>query len=175
MKHGLVTCLVVTLTASALTAQEPDAPQNEQPVGFEWLKQFEGAWKTDFDGTMHSRIVGDRWLVSEFSFQKGPFSIQTLGFDAKKKKFVGTWVDATSDHIWRYTGDLDESGKVLLLEATGPDLNDPSKMRLYRDSYEFVSADEIKAMSQMQGDDKQWRTFNTGKMIRKKSEPATDR
>ena len=116
---------------------------------------------------MNCRVVGKRWVVNEISFQNGVYSIQTLGYDTKKKKFVGSWVDASSSHIWRYTGSLDEAGKVLVLEAEGPDLSDPTKKRLYRDKYEFKSKDEIAATSQMLDEKKQWKTFNTSTMTRK--------
>ena len=72
--------------------------------------------------------------------------------------------------MWHYTGELD--GNRLVLIAKGPDWNDESRMRMYRDVYEFESTDEIKASSQMQNDDGKWETFMTAKMHRAKmSEP----
>jgi hypothetical protein len=135
-------------------AQETKPPESnkEQLAGFDWLKKFEGNWATAYNGTMSSRIVGKRWIVNEISFQKGLSSVQTIGYDAKKKQFIGTWIDSTSSHLWQYAGSLDSSGKKLTLEAEGPDLTDPTKSRRYRDIYEFRSESEIAAVSQLFND-----------------------
>ncbi len=165
----LLCAIVIGLGTPLSVVHEPpqaEPEENQTTAGFEWLKQFEGDWATENNGTMNSRMIGKRWLISELSFQNGVFSVQTLGYDAEKKQFIGTWVDATSSHIWRYTGSLDATGKKLVLEAKGPDLNDPTKMRLYRDIYEFKSENEIAATSQQLDDKKQWKTFHESKMTR---------
>ena len=155
-------------TSMAQETKTTETRKVEELSGFEWLKQFEGEWDTDFDGTMVSRIVAKRWLVSEISFKQGVFSVQTLGYDKKKKMFVGTWVDGTSNYIWHYTGSLDKSGKALVMKAEGPDMKDASKMRKYQDIYEFKSKDEISVTTKMLNDEKEWAVFNKGKMTRKK-------
>ena len=151
--------VVLASTCLAQEAKQLATEQEEQPTGFAWLKQFEGDWSTAFNGTMNCRVVGDRWIINEISFQKGVYSIQTIGYDASKKKFVGSWVDASSAHIWRYSGSLDATGKILVLEAEGPDMKDATKTRRYRDSYEFKSENEIAAVSQMLDDQQQWTTY----------------
>ncbi len=172
MKHTIAIAIAAVAFPFACPAQEAATTPTQsadEPVGIAWLKQFEGRWSTDFNGTMNCRIIGDRWLINEISFGDGVFSVQTIGYDKKQKKFVGTWVDATSDFIWRYTGTLDAAGKVLVLEAEGPDMNDASKMRQYRDTYEFKSNREIVSVTKiLEGD--QWKTFNTGKMTRQSKE-----
>ncbi len=167
----VIAAAVLLLGSSFSMAQESkpsEAEKQKAKTGFEWLKQIQGNWKTPFNGSMSSRIVGNRWLVNEISFQKGVYSIQTLGYDSKKKKFVGTWVDASSNFIWQYSGSLDKSGKILVLQAKGPDMKDSSKMRQYQDTYEFKSKDEIAVVSKVLNDDKQWKTFNKSKMTRNK-------
>lgn len=165
----LLSVFALVLSCSICIGQDtpqPKVSKQDNPGGLEWLKQFEGEWKTDFDGTMHSRVVGERWIVSEISFQEGVISVQILGYDESTKKFVGTWVDATSNFIWKYSGSLGKDGKQLILEAQGPDFSDPTKMREYRDIYEFVSDDEITVTTKMLHADKEWKVFNEGKMTR---------
>lgn len=160
---------LLLLGASVGFAQETkdSAVKELKLAGFAWLKQFEGRWATSFNGTMVSRTLGQKWIISEIRFQKGkPYSVQTIGYDSKEKKFVGTWVDESSSHIWIYTGTLDPSGKKLTLAAEGPDMSDPQKMRKYRDIYEFTSKDEIESASEMLNENGEWRSFSKGKMTR---------
>ena len=116
---------------------------------------------------MVSKTVGSKWVINEISFKSGLYSSQTLGYDAQKKKFVGTWVDASSSHIWRYEGTLDAAGKTLTMQAEGPDMADPKKMRLYRDAYHFESKNRLVVTTTMRNDKGEWTKFNTGKMTRK--------
>ena len=160
-----ILAIALSFGLAAATCCGQDA--QDELTGFDWLKQFEGDWSTQFDGTMNSRVVGKKWVVNEYTFPSGLFAIQALGYDEEKKQFVGTWVDASSSFIWRYSGKLDPTGKILVLDAEGPDLKDPSKMRAYRDSYEFTSRDEIAAVSRMLDDKKEWKTFSDSKMKRK--------
>ncbi len=164
---GVVVFGLVTGNCFAHSTNKANGEDMKELDGFAWLKQFEGNWATEFNGTMNSRVIGEKWIVSEISFPpNGPFSVQTLGFDTETHQFIGTWVDASSNFIWRYKGSLDPTGKKLVLEAEGPDLSDPTTTRQYRDSYEFKSANEIVATSEMLNDEDQWQIFNTSKMTR---------
>jgi len=169
----VITFLLVSIFCTKLSAQEGStavskpAKAAKELVGIEWLKQFEGTWATAYDGTMRSRVIANKWLVSEISFNGSTFSVQTLGWDEKKKSFVGSWIDGTSSHVWRYSGKLDKSGTTILLEAEGPDLQDPSVMRMYRDSYKFVSKDKIASKSEYCDEDGKWTKFNEADMTRK--------
>lgn len=155
-------------------------PQKEH----EWLKQFAGEWETESEGTMgpgqppvkckgtmSSRMLGNFWVMSEL---KGnmmgvqTLGIQTIGYDAAAKKYVGTWVDSMMDHLWKYSGTVDAAGKTLTLEADGPNFLQPGKLSKFRDVYEFKSKDHIVATSSMQGEDGKWVTFMTGNLRRKK-------
>ncbi|MEM7313075.1 MAG: DUF1579 family protein [Planctomycetota bacterium] len=161
-----VTFLVCLATTSA---QEP-TPNG--PKGFEWLKQFEGTWANIPDdpnsgvenATVSARLIGQNWLVNvhraDFAGMKFE-AIQTLGYDKKKKLFVGTWVDSMMKFRWEYTGSLDKSGKKIILNADGPDMQNAEIMREYRDTYEFKSKDEILATSQMKNPEGKWNTFMT--------------
>jgi predicted 3-demethylubiquinone-9 3-methyltransferase (glyoxalase superfamily) len=174
MRLFLCLSLAILTTSTVASAQE-------KLEGFAWLKQFEGTWAVDSKvpgakksdpgqkGTIHSKLIGNQWLINEHSAQLGPgtqFSaIQSLGFNSKAQKFKGTWIDSMMDHTWVYSGTLDEDGRILL-ESEGPDMADMSKMRAYRDVYEFTSPDEITAQSQLRNDDGEWETFIHSKITR---------
>lgn len=155
----------------------------EKKSGFEFLKQFDGKWKSaaydansknetapTSQGTVIGKTIGEFWLVLEHSGQFGEMSfnaIQTLGYDKEKEQYVGTWIDSVKSHMWHYTGKLDEN--QLILEAEGPDWNDETRMRKYRDIYEFKSENEIIASSQMKNNKGEWETFMTGTMQKVKA------
>jgi hypothetical protein len=67
-----------------------------------------------------------------------------------------------TNHLWRYEGQVDETGKILTLEAQGPNFFKPGETARFRDVYEFKSKDLIGTTSLMQGPDGKWVTFMTG-------------
>jgi len=176
--------LFATLFAATFVAAQ-EVPQFPSPQKeHEWLQQFAGDWETHSkammgpdqpeikcEGAIHSRMLGGFWIVSEMKSEAMGMAmngVQTIGYDAKKKKYVGTWVDSMSDHMWRYEGSVDESGKILTLEAEGPNFMKPGEMSKFQDIYEFKSKDHIAISSTMQGEDGKWITFMTGEARRKK-------
>lgn len=188
MKMWMLMLTVLLLGSSNCFAQEPNANTggDEKYDGFQWLKQFEGTWavvsKATGDGgtstsVMSSRAVGERWMINEHHGQFGEMkfqAVQAIGYDSEKKKFSGSWIDSLTNFQWSYTGTVDSTGKKLILNATGPDWNDASKNRQYRDVYEVKSKDEFAALSQMMNDAGQWETFMTGTMNRiHKTKPKT--
>ncbi|QDU56647.1 DUF1579 domain-containing protein [Aeoliella mucimassa] len=174
----IVACLVTALTI----AQEPPefpGPEKEH----QWLQQFAGEWTTtskgsigpdqppmECSGTIKSRMIGEFWVVNEMkSTIQGDSmqGLQTIGYDASKKKYVGTWVDSMMNHMWIYEGTVDESGSKLTLEAEGPNFMAPGKLTKFRDAYEFKTPDHIIVTSSMLGEDGKWITFMTGDSVRK--------
>ncbi len=184
MKSSIHACALLLLATSICFAQETQTTANktEKLTGFEFLKQFEGTWATiskspdagdqpeaGQKAIMKSRAVGNRWIVNEHSGQVGGMyfeAVQSIGYDSKKKQFIGTWIDSVLSHTWHYTGSNDTTGKKLTLEAEGPDWTDQTKMRQYRDIYEFKSENEIAATSQMMNDKGEWQTFLTATMTK---------
>ncbi len=182
MKKSLILS-VVLMGMTTLVAQDGfkmPAPTKEH----EWLKQFVGEWDTDMEaimapgqppikckGNMSSKAVGGFWVLNELSGEwmgTKTLGYQTIGYDPAAKKYVGTWVDSMTDHLWKYSGTVDSTGKTLTLEADGPSFTQPGKTCKFRDAYEFKSKDHIVATSTMQGDDGKWTTFMTGTLRRKK-------
>jgi hypothetical protein len=166
----------------ALQAQDvpkPPAATKEH----EWLKQLNGEWDSRSEailepgkpgvqckGTESTRSLGDFWIVGEYkgSFMDIPTTgVLTLGYDAHKKKFVGTWVCTTCDQLCSYEGSLDETGKILTLHT---EMRDPTtgKSAKCKDVIEFKDKDHKVMASYMLGDDGKWTRFMTMESTRKK-------
>ena len=109
-------------------------------------------------------------VVMKMRFNQSPDPVPDgrlqSGFE-NKKKYVGTWVDSMMNHMWRYEGHVDDTGKKLILVAEGPNFMAEGKLTRFRDSYEFKTPDTIIATSEMMSDDGKWFTFMTGKITRK--------
>lgn len=177
---ALLAMLFVATTLLAEETPKAPAPQKEHDL----LKQFVGEWESEMEastgpgqapmkckGTMKSRMLGGFWVVSEIdaNMMGAPMKgLQTIGYDTKSKKYVGTWVDSMMNHMWKYSGTVDETGKTLTLSAEGPSFTGEDKLTNYRDAYEFKSKDHIVMTSSTQGEDGKWVTFMTGNLRRKK-------
>jgi hypothetical protein len=176
-------CLVALLAAAALQAQDlpkPGTPEKEHA----WLKQLVGEWDTDSEcilepgkaalkcqGTESVRAIGEFWTLGETRstiLDASMVGVMTLGYDAKKKKYVGTWVDSMMNHLWKYEGTVDAAGKILTLEAEGPNPMSPGKISKYRDAIEIKNPDHKVMTSSVLGDDGTWTTFMTSNYRRKK-------
>lgn len=172
------------LTCLPAVAQE--IPSAEPRAEHQWLKKFEGNWKTvstpqmddgqgpTIIGKIESKMLGKFWVVNSFATKLGETDMearQTIGYDKAKKKYIATWVDNTSDFIWHCEGTLDASGKTLALLAEGPGMGEPGTTSMYRDTYEFISDDEIKLTSSIKGDDDKWVDFMLGTAKRIKQPP----
>lgn len=174
---------VALIATSTLVAQELP-PQPKPQKEHEWLYKFVGEWESEAEGpagpgqpptkckgTISARKLGGYWVVSDLKTELSGVQIvavQTVGYDPQSKKFVGTWVDSMLNYLWKYQGSLDESGKILTLEAEGPNFMVEGKTAKFRDVYEFKTPDHFVQSSQMQGDDGKWVTFMTGNSRRKK-------
>jgi Protein of unknown function (DUF1579) len=180
--RGLLFALFALSSGIAFAQDLP--PMTEPGKEHQWLKQFLGDWETDAEGsagagheamkcqgTVRSEFLGGLWLVSKSKIEASGISIeaiQTIGYDPNKKRYIGTWVDSMMNHLWQYEGSVDETGKILTLEAEGPNFMAAGKSTKFRDIYEFKSPDHIVATSQMQGEDGKWITFMSGNSRRKK-------
>jgi hypothetical protein len=178
----LLPLVLFVAVTSALAQEQPSFPGPEKE--HQWLQKFVGDWDTESKGmmgpdqppvecagTLTSRTLGGFWVVNEMKgdVMGAPMTgIQTIGYDAAKKKYVGTWVDSMTSYMWQYEGQVDNTGKILTLEAEGPNFSADGKLATFHDVYEFTSDDEIVITSKMLGDDGKWITFMTGTAKRKK-------
>lgn len=172
---------LLLVPALPLAAQPPTPPGPEPEHAL--LKKFVGEWvtesectpgpdlpKTKSHGTIKARMLGDLWMVAEHDMTSMDMKINaivTLGYDPQKKAYVGTWVDSMFNHLWHYRGTAE--GNTLSLDAEGPSMAEPGKTAMYRDSYEFISDNEIRVTSQIEMEKDKWITFMTGVARRKKS------
>jgi hypothetical protein len=91
-------------------------------------------------------MLGGFWVLNEM---KGDMvgepmtGVQTIGYDEARKMYVGTWVDSMTAYMWQYEGNVDATGKVLTLDADGPNFMSDGKLTKFQDIYEFKSNDEI--------------------------------
>lgn len=177
---------ISTFTACASTHASPaPAAQDEMdfaahmPAPIEehaWLQQLVGEW--DLNSTMSMgpgtepirstgrekiSALGGFWIVCENEGEMpGMGEMQarmTLGYDPLKGKFLGTWVDSHTSHMWVYSGSLDAGKQLLTLDAIGPDFSDPSQSANYRDAIQLDGRDHKVITSSVQGDDGKWTSF----------------
>ncbi len=148
-----------------------------------WLERFVGQWVTENEsvvepgkpamkcqGTMNARMLGGFWVITEVEnnmMGTKVNAIQTIGYDPQRKKYVGTWVDSMMNHLWQYSGTVDETGRTLTLEAEGPSFLEEGKTGQFRDTYEFKTKDHIVVTSSMRDKEGNWVTFMTGEAQRK--------
>jgi len=177
---GVFLTWCATSLVSAQDAVDLSVPQPQH----QFLHQFVGEWETASEATiepnqppmkatgkMSTRMLGEFWAVSESTTEMMGTkvnAVQTIGYDPRSKKYVGTWVDSLMNHMWKYEGSVDQSGKILTLEAEGPSFTQADKLAKYRDLYEFQSKDQIHISSQMLDESGTWVTFVTGTAKRKK-------
>jgi hypothetical protein len=150
-----------------------------------WLQQLVGEWTMEAEmvgkpgepgdksrGTETVRSLEGVWTVAEGRGEMPGggigISIQTLGFDPQKNRFVGTWVGSMMTYLWVYSGSLDASEKILTLETEGPDFKTEGKLIRYQDVIEIKSPEHRVLRSRMLGEDGRWQEFMTANYRRKK-------
>lgn len=166
------------------TKQEPmmkAEPQKEH----EWLHKLIGDWTYESEASMGPdqpvekvtgsesvRSLGGIWIIAEGEGEMPGggtgTSIMTLGYDERKKRFVGSWVGSMMTNIWVYDGELDAAERVLTLSSEGPDFEKEGKMANYRDVIEFKSDDYRTLTAFMEGADGKWNELMTAHYRRKK-------
>ena len=173
---------VLAVLAGGVTAQEP--PKAAAPdKAHEWLKQLEGEWVCEseavmapgqpaikFKGSDATRSLGGFWTVSELKCDmmgETMTGLMTVGYDDKKKKFVGTWVCSMDNTMFHYEGELDAAKKVLTLNTEGPNPAGDGKTVKMKDVIEVKDKDTKVLTSHMQIDGK-WVQFMTITAKRKK-------
>ena len=168
-----------TLAPTALC----DPSQMPKPTPeHEWLQKFVGEWEADVEMSMEpgkppmiskginrDRMLGGFWMISEGGNEAMGYNfLHTLGYDSKKKKYIGTWADSMTSYLWKYEGTVNAAGNILTLETEGPCPTEPDKLSKFREVTEFKSKDHRVFTSSMLGEDGKWTTFLTVTARRKK-------
>ncbi|MFM9996924.1 MAG: DUF1579 domain-containing protein [Phycisphaerales bacterium] len=149
-----------------------------------WLQKLVGTWAYDSEmpgepgkpalkcsGTESVRSVGGLWVVGEGRGEMpgggDATMLITLGYDAAKKRFVGSWVGSMMANMWVYEGVL--KGNTLTLNTEGPDCFGKSKKPVkYRDTITITGRNTRTLSSSMPGKGGKWITFMTAKYTRVK-------
>lgn len=186
MKKSLIASVAVVLAsiAVAYAADSVEMPEMPKPQKeHQWLQKFVGEWTTKsemtmpgqppmtVEGTETVKNLGGFWIVSDLRCDLGGQEMQgmmTVGYDPKAGQYVGTWIDSMTGYLWKYEGELDESGKKLTLNTEGPCPMKGGQMTKMRDVVEFQDDDARTLTSYAQGDDGQWQSFMKMTATRKK-------
>ncbi|MCI0375986.1 MAG: DUF1579 domain-containing protein [Gemmataceae bacterium] len=180
MKKIIVVGFVVSLLAGSAVLRAQSTPQKEHA----WLKQLAGEWEYDAEltfepgkppikcnGVESVRTIGEFWIISESKGVLGgtPITgITTIGYDAQKKKYIGTWIDSVNSHLLHLEGTTDAAGKSLTLQTEGPNPAAGGKLTKFKDEIEIKSKDHKIHTSFMQAEDGKWNPFMKADYRRKK-------
>jgi hypothetical protein len=69
-------------------------------------------------------MFGEFWAVGRFEADLfgAPFQGRaTMGYEPHNRRWVSTWIDHVSPHLYYFTGGYDPSGKILTMHGEGPD------------------------------------------------------
>ena len=177
---GFALCSLAFVGAQDTQPTMPKMPPPEKE--HQWLEQLVGEWSVESEmtmapgqepvkstGTETVRSLKGYWIVAEMTgtmMDEQFTSILTLGYDPKKKKYVGFWVGDMMPYLWKYEGTVDESGKVLTLETEGPCPTAP-KISKFKEILEIKDKDHRTFTTQMQGDDGNFTTVMKAEYTRK--------
>jgi hypothetical protein len=149
MKRLVIASVAAVLSCLALPIQAEDS-NFDDPSPIKVLAMEEGVWDAEITmyapnaegkvetstskGVETNRMLAGKWLISDFKGEMFGATFEghgTNGYDAKKGKYVATWVDTMSARIDTLEGTYDEKTKTLTLNSDSetPD-GKPMKMRL---------------------------------------------
>jgi hypothetical protein len=176
MRRFALFSLLTTVLAAPAVGQEAELPDmSDMPKPTKenkWLEQFAGEWTSESEiyavpgqppikvsGEETARMIGGFWLMAESKsklFEMPMTGILTVGYDAEKKSYVGTWIDSMTGYMWTYTGRVDEAGKALTLETRGPCPKKPGTLTNFKEVLELKDKDRKVFTSSMQEEDGSW-------------------
>ena len=159
------------------TGNLPDFEMPEMPRPLsehDWLQQLVGEWESEAEcfmdpdgppvkcsGRERIRALGGFWVVSEIEadMKNRPFrTLQILGFDPHKERFIGSWIDTMTSYMWRYEGTLNETGNTLILDTEGPCPMHSGKLSKFREMLELRDRDHKVYTSSILDEDGHWTT-----------------
>jgi hypothetical protein len=145
----LMLCTLILLSAStrAASAGEPATPLPARDEALAVLKLEEGVWDaaiefppaspgapaTHATGVQTNTFVtGNGWIRNDFEVDAKYGGHGTWGYDPKKAKYVGIWVDSNQDYIRLDEGTFDRTTQTMTWtsELRQPDPYPPAKYRM---------------------------------------------
>lgn len=151
-----------------------------------WLEKMLGEWTYESECVMGPdqppmksqgaevvRSLGGLWVIAEGENEipEGGTArtIMTLGFDARRGRYVGTFIASMMTFLWVYDGALDATGRVLTLDVEGPNFQGGETFCKYQDIIEFLDDDHRTMTSRLLTGDGQWVQFMKAHYRRKPS------
>lgn len=148
-----------------------------------WLQKLVGEWRFESEcgagpdqppmkttGTESVRSLGGLWTIGEGQGEMPGgghcTSLMTLGYDLRKKRFVGSFIASVMTNLWPYDGSLDQTGQLLTLDSEGPSFTDETKLAKYQDMIRFVDDNHRILSSQFLTDEGKWQLFMTAHYYR---------
>lgn len=185
MKKFAILSISIAFLVCGVLAQSQPEPTPAPTKDHEWLKQLVGEWDVTFKismqpdqppaesaGTDSVRMLGDYWVVAETksTMMGAPFSgILSLGYNALKEQFNGTWIDSMGGQLWVYKGTLNDAGDALTLETEGPSLTEgPDKTARYKEVIQITGKDSRTFTSNTETEPGKWMKILTIEYRRKK-------
>lgn len=175
-----MTILAAVCGITTLSAQPPEMPKPSKEQ--EWLSKFLGEWEVDSQfhmpgqdpvkgkGTESVKSIGGFWVVSygtgEMMGNTMTFSM-TFGYDAAKKKYVGTMIESMTGKAWSYEGTVNEAGNTLTMETQGPCPMRGGVMTDFQDVVEFKPDGSRLMTSKFKDEKGEWVTVYTGEARKK--------
>jgi hypothetical protein len=138
-EHGFLQRLIGTWDVTS-----PD--MENAPPWVETVRSLHGIW---FVGEGNGDMPGEGGAAT---------TVLTLGFDANRDKYIGTWIGSMMDHLWVYEGEVEPDGNTLSLYTIGPSMSGEG-MADYRERITFVSADHRIFTSSTKQPDGSWKQF----------------
>jgi hypothetical protein len=120
-------------------------------------------------GTVSAEMVGGFFVVQRWSgkvYGTDYKASQSLGYDIKRQKYTGSWIDSSMSYRWELSGAVDEQGQELTITTSGPGPTGDGTCT-FRERYQFESKDSITITGDMQQGEK-WVPFITTRLTRKR-------
>ena len=131
-KCALVLALFFATTLSLDAVAQMPAPGPEIDI----LKKDVGEWDVEIKawaqpgakpaiskGSESTRLFGGFWTITNFEGNMMGLDFKghgTYGYDTKKKKYVGTWMDSLGPYMMHTEGDYDEETKTITMVGDSP-------------------------------------------------------
>jgi hypothetical protein len=121
----------------AQPAPAPEMPMPQPTAEHKRLLEGVGTWEGTLTNYMPGappqsvaakevvEPIGEFWTQSRFTcdFMGMPYlGTGVTGYDARKKKYIGTWTDNMSGYFAFMEGDMDASGKRMVMHYEAPDM-----------------------------------------------------
>ena len=169
---------VVCLSVASQAFAQGEAPTEHHAI----LKKDVGTWNAvltvmmpgqdpvKMEGVEVNKMLGELWVTSEFKGEifGTPFLGRgQFGYDAQKKKYVGTWIDSMTSSMSTMTGQFDKKTNALSFDTTQLDPATGKRVKA-KNVTTYVSKDVREMKMMTEGEDGKWVTTMTIKYTRKK-------